>query len=52
MVAISFEKLKKDGGLTPQELVDILARETDADLTVYDHPNSEIIRQIDAAPLG
>ena len=43
---------RRMAALPPQELVDILARETDADLTIYDHLNSEIIRQIDAAPLG
>ena len=52
IVSISAEKLKQDSGLTAQELLDILARETTADLTLYDRINSEIVRQIDTAPLG
>ncbi|KBY93791.1 hypothetical protein K857_01619, partial [Mycobacterium tuberculosis TKK-01-0033] len=38
--------------LLPEQLLKILARETGADLTLYDRLNDEIIRQIDMAPLG
>lgn len=51
IVAISAEKLKNDSGLTAQELLDILARETGADLTLYERINTELLRQIDTAPI-
>ncbi len=52
IVAISAEKLKQDSGLTAQQLLDILAAETKADITLYDRMNAEILRQIDSAPIG
>ncbi|MFV3521447.1 hypothetical protein ACNJHT_20745 [Mycobacterium tuberculosis] len=52
IVSISEDRITKDGGLLPEQLLKILARETGADLTLYDRLNDEIIRQIDMAPLG
>jgi len=52
IVAITHKKLQEDGGLSAKELVDILARETGADLTIYDRLNAEAIGLIDQAPLG
>ncbi|MBS4728529.1 type III-A CRISPR-associated protein Csm6 [Mycobacterium sp. SM1] len=51
IVAIDHAKLKRDGGLSAQELLDILARETDADLTLYDRLNAEAKRLIDTAAI-
>ncbi|WP_435371528.1 hypothetical protein [Mycobacterium tuberculosis] len=52
IVSISEDRITKDGGLLPEQLLRILARETGADLTLYDRLNDEIIRQIDMGPLG